>query len=167
MCPHARSFDDIQKMEEERRLCYVGMTRAKTKLYLIYAVQRTIYGKSNPGVPSRFLGDIPPGLIQSRRAHSSSGLATPTPSAAAPRPVRPAGDFDGIDSVGVTGPPIREAGSRSPAFKKGDRVRHAKFGDGIVLNSLLTAGDEEVTVLFNGVPKEKKLSLAFAPLTKV
>ena len=174
MCPHARSFDDVQKMEEERRLCYVGMTRAKTRLYLIYAMQRTIYGKSSPGEPSRFLGDIPPSLIQSRSAHSN-GIPTPPPShaalpatsAAVGRPVRSAGDFDGIDRVGVSGPPPRESGSRSPAFKKGDRVRHARFGDGIVLQSVLTAGDEEVTVLFNGVPKEKKLSLAFAPLTKV
>ncbi|MHB0868649.1 MAG: ATP-dependent helicase [Chloroflexota bacterium] len=62
ICPHSRSFDDPQAMEEERRLCYVGITRAMQRLWLLYATRRTLYGNMNYNEPSRFLGDIPPHL---------------------------------------------------------------------------------------------------------
>ncbi|MGE5617637.1 MAG: ATP-dependent helicase [Sphingomonadaceae bacterium] len=62
VCPHSRSFDDPQAMEEERRLCYVGITRAMQRLWLVYATRRTLYGNVNYNEPSRFLGDVPPHL---------------------------------------------------------------------------------------------------------
>jgi len=63
LLPHSRSFDDPEAMEEERRLCYVGITRAKERLYLVYAFRRTIYGYSEVSEPSRYLADIPPHLV--------------------------------------------------------------------------------------------------------
>ena len=61
--PHSRSFEDPAQMEEERRLCYVGITRAREKLYLVRAFRRAFYGSSEPGEPSRYLADIPRELI--------------------------------------------------------------------------------------------------------
>jgi len=64
MLPHSRSLDDAEQMAEERRLMYVGLTRAKDRLYLTYAFTRTRYGDNDFNVPSRFLDDIPPELVE-------------------------------------------------------------------------------------------------------
>lgn len=101
--PHARAFEEEGGVEEERRLCYVGMTRAKQRLYLSHARNRTIFGTTAPAVASRFLDEIPPDLI----AHFQK---TPPPEAVWP-------DED------------REVSS----FAVGDRVRHTAFGEGRVL----------------------------------
>jgi len=80
LCPHSRSMDDPDAMEEERRLCYVGITRAKCNLYLLRTFQRTLYGNSETREPSRFLRDIPPALTdgtQVRRRSPSSGPWSP------------------------------------------------------------------------------------------
>ena len=74
ICPHARSADDPDQMEEERRLCYVGITRAQRRLYLIRAFRRTIFGDSDVRQPSRFLGDIPSGLISGTTGLESRGV---------------------------------------------------------------------------------------------
>ena len=63
--PHSRSFDDPAQMEEERRLCYVGMTRSETRLYLVNAIHRRLFGGMNANPPSRYLRDIPPHLMES------------------------------------------------------------------------------------------------------
>jgi DNA helicase-2/ATP-dependent DNA helicase PcrA len=81
LCPHSRSMDDPDQMEEERRLCYVGMTRARRRLYLVYTFRRTIFGNADVRVPSPFLVDIPPGLLEGggRRAMArpqAAGSAT-------------------------------------------------------------------------------------------
>jgi len=79
ICPHSRSLDDPDALEEERRLCYVGVTRAKTNLYLLHTFRRTLYGSSEVREPSRFLMDIPPQLMEGTIVRSS--LARPqTPS---------------------------------------------------------------------------------------
>ena len=75
ICPHSRSLDDPDALEEERRLCYVGVTRAKTNLYLLHTFRRTLYGSSEVREPSRFLMDIPPQLIEGTIVRSS--LARP------------------------------------------------------------------------------------------
>src|SRR5207253_60942 len=64
LCPHSRSMDDASQMEEERRLVYVGMTRAMRGLYLVYAFHRTVYGNTTGNQPSRFLQNIPPELTE-------------------------------------------------------------------------------------------------------
>ena len=133
--PHARAFDEEGGVEEERRLCYVGMTRAKQRLYLSYARNRTIFGTTAPAVASRFLDEIPPELIaRSQKA--------PPPEAVWP-------DED------------REV----PSFAAGDRVRHAAFGEGRVLEVEGEGVRAVVTVQFTqGV---KRLALGYAPLERV
>ncbi|MDE2899939.1 MAG: UvrD-helicase domain-containing protein, partial [Chloroflexota bacterium] len=98
MLPHIRSFDDPGEMEEERRLCYVGMTRAKDRLYLTRAFRRRIMGNSLPGIPSRFLNDIPRDLIASPEGERESRLearaSSRTGSRALAGTVRPEGTTD-------------------------------------------------------------------------
>jgi DNA helicase-2/ATP-dependent DNA helicase PcrA len=134
--PHNRSMDDPDQMEEERRLCYVGITRAKERLYLIHAFRRTLFGQSELGEPSRFIKDIPSHLIRGRQV---------TKVAEAP-PERQ---------------PILEA-----QFKTGDQVRHPKFGQGMVIESVVVGGDEEVTVAFENQGL-KCLLASFARLEKI
>jgi len=145
--PHRRSFDDPEEMEEERRLCYVGITRAKKRLYLLRSYRRSLFGGSTANPPSRFLQDISPHLISPRGLWEES----PTPVASP--------DFN-RDSQ----PSPRPLGTL--ALKVGDHVRHSKFGPGIVMNCLPTRDDQELTVAFEeaGV---KKLLASLAPLEKI
>lgn len=150
--PHSRSVDDPERMEEERRLCYVGITRAKRRLYLIYAARRTFYGSASVNAPSRFLADIPPSVVKGTQ-----------PTKAGPRSskVIPAGP---PPSAAVISPTLPK--TRAPRFRAGDRVRHTKFGEGIIVKSTLTRDDEEVEVAFQGIGL-KRLSTSFAPLERI
>jgi len=141
--PHRKSFDDPEQMEEERRLCYVGITRAKKRLYLLRSYRRSLFGGSTANPPSRFLQDISPHLISPRALWEES----PTPVASA---------------YSQPSPPLLG----TLALKVGDHVRHSKFGAGIVMNCLPTRDDQELTVAFEeaGV---KKLLASLAPLEKI
>jgi len=145
--PHRKSFDDPGEMEEERRLCYVGITRAKERLYLLRSYRRSLFGGSTANPPSRFLHDIAPHLISPRGLWEES----PTP---------------------VAGPDFNRDSQPSPrplgtlALKVGDHVRHSKFGPGIVMNCLPTRDDQELTVAFEGAGV-KKLLASLAPLEKI
>jgi DNA helicase-2/ATP-dependent DNA helicase PcrA len=141
--PHRRSFDDPAEMEEERRLCYVGITRAKKRLHLLRSYRRSLFGGSTANPPSRFLQDISPHLISPRELWQES----PTPVATAYSPPSPQ-PFSTV------------------TLKVGDHVRHPKFGHGIVMNCLPTRDDQELTVVFEeaGV---KKLLASLAPLEKI
>jgi DNA helicase-2/ATP-dependent DNA helicase PcrA len=145
--PHRRSFDDPEQMEEERRLCYVGITRAKKHLYLLRSYRRTLFGGSTANPPSRFLPDISRHLISPRGLWDES-----------PAPVLDS-DFshDSHPSRGSTA---------ILTFKVGDHVHHSKFGAGIVMNCSPTRDDHEITVVFEqaGV---KKLLASLAPLEKI
>jgi DNA helicase-2/ATP-dependent DNA helicase PcrA len=179
LLPHSRSLDDRDALEEERRLFYVGATRAKQRLYLLYAFRRTTFGRTNTSTPSRFLGDIPRSLVKqapkrgyapveqasmfTSRAAAGGGYGsrgtptsrlTPRPGAAQPAR-RPAPSL----GAGLA------AGSREVAFFAGQKVRHATFGDGIVVSSKLVENDEEVTVAFTG-KGVKRLLASFAKLEK-
>jgi len=131
LLPHSRSFDDPEAMEEERRLLYVGMTRAKDRLYLVRALQRGGRGYGEATFPSRFLDDIP--------AHLLSG------SGRAPRKARSTAKWS--DSARAPRPPARLEGR----FQAGHHVRHPLWGEGIVLESRLQDGDEIVDVAFESV----------------
>ena len=162
LLPHIRSLEDEAEMEEERRLAYVGVTRAKERLYLLRAFRRGFRGMSGPSLPSRFLADIPRRLVarEPRRA--------PTSAAAAGRSrKRPAA----APAAGVGRLPLETAASGTPAAKPhlgtGDKVRHAKFGEGIVTGAKPTHGDVEVTVAFANGNGIKRLLLSIAPLEKV
>ncbi len=144
--PHSRSFDDPDSMEEERRLCYVGMTRAKKQLFLSYAFRRTIWGDSDVREPSRFLADIPHNLIEG---------AAPKPGSSQSRAAR----------WEPTPPSIRPK-PRELQFRVGQRVKHGKFGEGVVIESKPDGNDEEVTIAFakSGV---KRVLASFANLVKL
>jgi len=145
--PHRKCFDDPEEIEEERRLCYVGITRAKKRLYLLRSYRRSLFGGSTANPPSRFLQDISPHLISPR------GLWEERPALAA------SPDFN-RDSQPSPQP------LSTPALKVGDHVRHSKFGPGIVMNCLPTKADQELTIAFEeaGV---KKLLASLAPLERI
>ncbi|MBX0327666.1 UvrD-helicase domain-containing protein [Oscillochloris sp. ZM17-4] len=163
LLPHSRSSDDRDKVEEERRLLYVGMTRARQRLYLCYAFRRVSYGRTSMSTVTRFLSDIPKELI---RQPKKRGAASPQASMFTGR-----GGYGGSSPRGPS--PSPSAGTRpqrAPAptevsFFAGQRVRHATFGEGVVMSSRLVEGDEEVTVSF--ADKERRLLASFARLEKV
>ena len=146
LLPHVRSMDDPAQMEEERRLCYVGMTRAQDRLYMTRAFRRTFQGGSNPAAPSRFLQDLPREL-------------TAIPAGA---PKATATTWWSRTATGSGG----RASQQKEPLKAGQKVRHAKFGEGIVVSCTPSGDDHEVTVAFVGGAGVKRLLLSFAPLER-
>jgi DNA helicase-2/ATP-dependent DNA helicase PcrA len=145
--PHIKSFDDPVQIEEERRLCYVGITRAKKRVYLLHAFRRNLMGSSTTNSPSRFLEDIPYRLI----AAADLGL----------------GEESQIkDNITSWESDIPAISVNIPELKAGDRVLHSQFGKGMVVSCHHLEGDSEVVVAFPGVGI-KKLLLSFARLEKV
>ena len=122
--PHQRSINDLASLEEERRLCYVGITRAMRQLYLCYAEQRRLHGVDSYNMASRFIQEVPPGLLEEVRPRmqlARHGLATPA-----------AGRRAGVaDTGGMFRTPAEPAAG---GMRLGARVRHGKFGEGVVLN---------------------------------
>ena len=158
--PHIRSFDDPHQMEEERRLAYVGVTRAKDRLYLLRAFRRALMGSGGHNPPSRFLKDLPPELVHQAAQDVDQAYS---------RPMRQP-SWSLSNGPTATRVPVGEASPRALAtFSAGDHVRHAKFGEGIVITAASTANgaDQEVTVAFKGEGGVKKLLLSFAPLEKL
>jgi DNA helicase-2/ATP-dependent DNA helicase PcrA len=148
LLPHIRSFDDPGQMEEERRLCYVGITRAKQYLYLVRAFRRNLMGSRGMANPSRFLGNLPPHLVQGawhRPEHKPASQAV----------------------YAWNRPPAASPPSSPPDinFSEGDKVHHDQFGDGVIVSLKSTGDDYEAVVAFNGAVK--KLLLSFARLEKV
>jgi DNA helicase-2/ATP-dependent DNA helicase PcrA len=136
--PHQRSLNDAAGLEEERRLCYVGITRARKELYLTHAEQRRLHGEQKYSIPSRFLREIPAELVEE---------------------VRPA--------MVVSRPIYRRTESLSTAIagglRLGQRVRHGKFGEGVVLRSSGSGAHTQVEVNFEG-SGTKWLVVAYANL---
>ncbi|MCQ3938125.1 MAG: hypothetical protein DPW18_13910 [Chloroflexi bacterium] len=145
--PHSRSFDEPEQMEEERRLFYVGITRAKDRLYLLRAIQRGGRGMAEETFPSRFMDDIPADLLvgKTRTGRSMRGAPPETKWAAA--------SFSTGKSAPVT----------QALYKAGTRVRHPMWGDGIVLDSRMQDGDEIIDVVFESVGI-KRLAASLANL---
>jgi DNA helicase-2/ATP-dependent DNA helicase PcrA len=146
--PHSRSFDDPESMEEERRLFYVGITRAKDKLYLIRAIQRGGRGAQEEAFPSRYLDDVPVDLLvgKTRTGRAMRG---------APAEVK-------WQSYRAS----RQPGTASAIelrFRAGTRVKHPSWGEGIVLDSKIQDDDEIVDVVFSSVGI-KRLSASLANL---
>ncbi|MDD2364673.1 MAG: UvrD-helicase domain-containing protein [Desulfuromonadaceae bacterium] len=176
--PHVRSLDDLDGMEEERRLCYVGMTRARESLYLLNAHRRYLFGQEQCNPPSRFLKDIPPELIseeskvrgwsQSHRREEFLQLSKK--------------DGNHILDNETGRPPIHNLSSIADAFSNdievvpdppenedgvyiGMKVRHAKFGIGTIRKVEGEDDSQKVVVWFNSVGP-KKLLLRFAGLER-
>ncbi len=216
LLPHRRALEDERELEEERRLAYVGMTRAKDRLYLVHAHHRSTYGVGAQSDASRFLSELPEELLASERSAAPfrrggdwprgtddeggwlpGGYRSPTrhvneplrpislPDMSAPPTPRPVGrQLDAarqrVASANYTGAGAVDLGSgtfsapgagdalgaeEDPAWKAGDRVKHRRFGDGIVVSSRIVKGDEEVTVAFVG-EGVKRLIAAYAGLER-
>jgi len=140
--PSQQSVDDVARLEEERRLCYVGMTRAMQQLYLTYAESRRLYGRESYPRPSRFLREIPAEFIQEVRMRATIS-----------RPVT---------AVKPKAASLQTAGS----YKLGQGVSHAKFGEGVVLQLEGSGAQERVQINFKQVGV-KWLMLAYANLEVV
>ena len=151
--PHARSINDPQQLEEERRIAYVGMTRARKRLYLLRSFRRRLFGTPTGNPPSRFLRDIPENLVE---AAAIQAYATGRGLRAPDRPVQEIGKIEA---------PTLNAGP--PPFAAGDKVTHQTFGQGIVVNCQVKPGDYEIVVAFKGQSGIKRLLHSFAKLQKV
>lgn len=153
--PHARSLNTNAEIEEERRLCYVAMTRAKEELHMIHATRRNSFGQPIFNEPSRFLENIPPHLTKSLRAESKRAIITD----------RRAPSYQ-VYSNEQTSKNLK-APDWTPPFQVGQQVRHPEFGNGIVIACSPVKDDCEVTVTFPGVTGTKRLMQKFAKLEKV
>lgn len=146
--PHKMSIDTLEGLEEERRLCYVGITRAMRKLYVCHAESRRMHGEENLSRPSRFLREIPPELKQEVRL---KGQIT--------RPGSWSGASGGTTSSVHSGLSF----DRTPALSLGQRVRHPKFGEGVVLSSEGSGTNARIQVNFDDAGG-KWLVMAYARL---
>ncbi|MDA1127111.1 MAG: UvrD-helicase domain-containing protein [Chloroflexi bacterium] len=174
LLPHSRSMDSEDQLEEERRLCYVGMTRAEKRLYLTRAFRRSLMGNTQAGPASRFLRDIPTELIASGSGSANSGIGeranrrSDDNSASQLSSQRSARRSSWSDWQAPT--PIinrNQPTASRPKLQVGDSVRHASFGEGVVTACDVTAADTEVTIEFEGGVGQKRLLLSFAPLEKI
>lgn len=204
--PHSRSMEDSESMAEERRLFYVGLTRAKDILYLTHAFRRTFFGQTEVAIPSRFLQDIPMNLTEggsakqrrettvqqasswswsggssssSSSSSSGGGYGRSTTPSRSSKPARKS--YSWGDSKPATPQPsatsrpsnlpkprheeddLEPSGPQKAKYKTGQKVRHKKFGEGMVIESKLTGNDEEVSVAFADVGI-KRLAASFANL---
>lgn len=194
--PSGRSLMDDSKIEEERRLCYVAITRAMQKLYISYATQRMLYNQLNYNAPSRFIGEIPKRLLDEEWIHkrersfpgAMEAYSHPTPRRAAkpqengllsfgiPKVVSTRhGLGSGAHALGIQGVQkgfTQSAAATVPAsaiaapFIQGDRVMHKKFGEGNVTEIRGTGNDARIIISFAAYGV-KEFSLSIAPIVKV
>ena len=148
--PHMRAIESGD-LEEERRLCYVGITRARRELWLTYARTRALYGGREWNVPSRFLAEVPPELTDRAEEEAARG-----PAAAATR--------WSSGGSGAAGYAARPAPASEASFSLGDDVVHASFGDGVVTGADPRSG--VVIVRFSSDGSERKLMADYAPLKR-
>ncbi|MTA16833.1 MAG: DNA helicase PcrA [Actinobacteria bacterium] len=149
--PHSRTFDDKNEIEEERRLAYVGLTRARERLYISRAEYRSTWGAPNYNPPSRFLDEIPEDVIVWRNQSSDSLISSMTKK-----------------SRVATAPPPRATGKKSIAMELavGERVSHDTFGLGTVV-AVAGAGEKAEATINFGQYGEKRLLLRYAPVEKL
>ncbi len=141
--PHSMSADDPARLEEERRLCYVGMTRAREQLYLTHAESRRLHGREEYPMPSRFLREVPPELLEEVRGGGVSRR--------------------GAAAFICRASSVPGSGRRLAVFTLGNRCMHPKFGHGVVLNSEGSGAGARIQVNFEAVGA-KWLVLAYARL---
>ena len=170
--PSSRSAGSREDLEEERRLCYVAITRAKQTLAISYARQRMLYGHTTYGRPSQFLDELPEELIQSNR----KARAQQEP-AYIPQRSNLYGDYDSYTSGRPAQPKRKQyssvvpAGTHRPAaasLRKGDMVQHKAFGKGMVLSVLPMGNDALVEIAFDEIGTKKLMAnTAMAHMTKL
>ncbi len=175
LLPHSRSMEDEEQMEEERRLCYVGVTRAQRRLYLMRAFRRGFRGGFGPNVPSRFLADIPADLVVpdgvSGRKVRDRAVSSPAVGMPERRRTAMAGTGERIQRSQARRATAAhsDGNSGSPAdnFRTGDKVNHSKFGEGVVVAVKAIPSDVELTVAFKDGHGVKRLLISLARLDKL
>ena len=166
--PHVRSLGDPDELEEERRLCYVGITRAMERLYLCHAWSRTLFGATDYYPPSRFLNEIPEELVNTlgqrreRRGRSEHREEIVDAAIRAGNRDRTRSDFGGRPPA----PSLGARGAESAGLKIGDDVVHEIFGEGVIIDMEGSGDSVEAVVRFRDVG-EKRLLLQWAPLKKL
>ncbi len=149
--PHHRAASELQELEEERRLCYVGITRAMRELYLTNALNRTLYGQTRSNPPSRFLVEIPSGTMV-EVTHKRVGAA---------KSLRAIGAAEGkLENI-----PNRY-GNVNENWRVGDRIEHRKWGIGVITRTEGSGEELEVMIVFPDPIGEKKLMVKYAPIQK-
>jgi DNA helicase-2/ATP-dependent DNA helicase PcrA len=136
--PHIRSLSEPDQLEEERRLCYVGITRAQERLYLLHAWSRSLWGGVNYNPPSRFLAEVPEDLVRLAK--------------------RTEGDGRGLGRV---------RSKEETAFRVGQEVEHARWGRGVISDIARSPVGLEATINFPQMGGERRLDLSVAPLKAV
>ena len=157
--PHLRSLGEPDELEEERRLCYVGITRARERLYLSHAWSRSLFGSTQYNQPSRFLKEIPEQLTELVEGSRNRGRSATGGSWGRDRIV------DHASRPPSATRPVRSTGAERLGIRVGDDVVHGKFGEGVVLEMIGGGDSAEVIVRFPSVG-EKRLLLAWSPLKK-
>ncbi|MGM8364021.1 DNA helicase PcrA [Virgibacillus sp. W0181] len=154
--PHSRSMMDDEEMEEERRLAYVGITRAEKELYMTHAQMRTLFGRTNMNPISRFINEIPEDLIEGIEQAKASMF----------------GPFG--QSKQTATPPLRKArkietttGAESVGWQAGDKAEHKKWGIGTVVKVQFEGEATELDIAFPAPTGIKRLLAKFAPITKL
>ncbi|TYO96261.1 DNA helicase PcrA [Desulfallas thermosapovorans] len=174
--PHSRSMEDRHELEEERRLCYVGITRAMEHLYLTHCWQRTLYGYTRMNEPSRFLRELPPDLLdtgapldnpEDRALSGKLPVAGPVDSACG-------GDFQEVPGQAYCNTPtgrstgtgsLASPGGQNITYSTGERVYHRKWGQGIIKEVRGKGDNAELKIEFPGLGV-KTLLARYAPLTR-
>ena len=152
--PGSKAIGDMEEMEEERRLCYVAITRAKQTLTITHARQRMLYGRTTPAMASRFLRELPQDEIEKK-----GGFVSPTPRYSYGGDdgwSRPYGQWSAPKSSYVTKP--AEPSKPLPEFNKGDMVMHAAFGRGMVLSVMKMGGDALMEIAFDQIGTKKLMA---------
>jgi superfamily I DNA/RNA helicase len=155
--PHLRSLGEPEELEEERRLCYVGVTRARERLYISYAWCRSLWGQTQYNPPSRFVGEIPDHLVRSSGAQFRSH-----------RRSREEARHDLVEAAmrrGRAGMPVQGTGAEALGLRAGDAVVHGRYGEGVVIEVSGEGADAEATIRFPGAG-EKRFSLHMTPLKR-
>jgi len=146
--PHARTLDDERSLEEERRLCYVGMTRAMEELTLTMARRRRLHGREQTNPPSRFAGEIAPERLND---------LTPAPEIHTP----------GLGEMSASPAAKPAEGREAPPFPPGCGVRHPRFGAGVVMACEGSGPKARVRVFFRDLGQEKWLITEYAGLERL
>ncbi|CAG7656017.1 DNA helicase PcrA [Paenibacillus allorhizosphaerae] len=182
--PHSRALMDNEELEEERRLAYVGITRAEEELFLTCARMRTLFGRTTANAPSRFLTELPHELVESvragggfgrsggssawgggeRRFGSTGGFGSPAGAPAAAGASRAPVSF----RSGTGAAPAAAAAPKTPVqdFAMGDKVQHGKWGTGVIVAIKGSGDDTELQIAFPAPVGVKRLLAKFAPITK-
>ncbi|MGG2197785.1 MULTISPECIES: DNA helicase PcrA [Paenibacillus] len=185
--PHSRALMDNEELEEERRLAYVGITRAEEELYLTCARMRTLFGRTAANAPSRFLHELPQELVENARAGGGAFAPRSGSGAAWERGERRFGSAGGFGGTAGTsgarpaGAPVSfraggaSAAASSPAaaapakvldFAMGDKVKHGKWGTGTIVAMKGSGDDTELQIAFPAPVGVKRLLAKFAPIEK-